>query len=72
MTSNAFRQPLSSALNIDGQERFDLAFLRRLLQAIDVRLQPLQEQQASAEDLLDNLQGLTLDRINNILTPAIQ
>lgn len=72
MTSNSFRQPLSSALNIDGQERFDLAFLRRLLQAIDVRLQPLQEQQASAEDLLDNLQGLTLDRINNILTPAIQ
>lgn len=72
MTSTPFRQPLTSALKIDGQERFDLAFLRRLLQAIDVRLKPLQEQQASVEQTLVDLQGLTLDRINDILTPAIE
>jgi len=72
MTLSPFRQPLTSALNIDGQERFDLAFLRRLLQAIDVRLKPLQEQQASVEQTLVGLQGITLDRINDILTPAIE
>jgi hypothetical protein len=72
MTLSPFRQPLTSALNIDGQERFDLAFLRRLLQAIDVRLKPLQEQQATVEQTLVGLQGITLDRINDILTPAIE
>ena len=72
MTLSPFRQSLTSALNIDGQERFDLAFLRRLLQAIDVRLKPLQEQQASVEQTLVGLQGITLDRINDILTPAIE
>jgi hypothetical protein len=72
MTSSPFRQPLTSALNIDGQDRFDLAFLRRILQAIDVRLKPLQEQQASVDETLAGLQGITLDRINNVLTPAIE
>lgn len=72
MTSTSFRQPLTSALKIDSQERFDLPFLRRLLQAIDVRLAPLQEQQASVDEAISGLNEVALDRINTTLTPAIE
>jgi hypothetical protein len=70
--SQTLEQAIEAAFGLKSTTVVNVAFVRYLLKQIDVRLKPLQEQQADLDAATDAVRQVGLDRINEILTPAIQ
>ena len=64
--------PLNQSLSISKRSFFDYSLLIKILTAIDVRLQHLYGLEDALVDATDTVQGVALDRINEVLTPAIE
>lgn len=64
--------PLNQSLGINKRSFFDYSLLIKILTAIDVRLQHLYRLEDALVDATDTVQGVALDRINEVLTPAIE
>lgn len=72
MPSVSYRQTLREALRLRGDTNFDLAMVERLLDAIELRLRPVEDKKASLEAVEQLIRDVGLQRINDVLTPAIQ
>lgn len=64
--------PLNTSLGIDSSTYFDFPLLIRILQAIDLRLQHLYGLEDDLVEAEAVVRQVALDRINEVLTPAIQ
>lgn len=72
MSSPAFSKSLIDALGISDRAVFDYTTLVRLLKAIEARLNPLEDQSGSLDAAIEAIRKVGLDRINEVLVPAIQ
>lgn len=72
MASTAYSQSLIDAAGIS--ESGDLNYLNvvRLLKAIEARFKPLEAQSGSLDAAIEAIRKVGLDRINEVLVPAIQ
>ncbi|WP_223478752.1 hypothetical protein [Oricola indica] len=65
-------QSLTELFKLTSSTRLDRDLLVKILRAIDVRLQPLERQKSDLDVLADQLEGVVLARVNDVLTPGIQ
>lgn len=68
----SYRPTLRETLRLRGDTNFDLALLERLLDAIEMRVRPVEDKKASLEAVEQLIRDVALQRINEVLTPAIQ
>ena len=72
MTSPLFSRSLIDAAGVGDRSTFDFAVLTRILKAIEARLNPLEAQSGSLDAAIEAIRKVGLDRINEVLVPAIQ
>jgi len=72
MLSVSYRPTLRETLRLRGDTNFDLALTERLLDVIEMRLRPVEDKKASLEAVEKLIRDVGLQRINDVLTPAIQ
>lgn len=72
MLSVSYRPTLRETLRLRGDTNFDLALTERLLDVIELRLRPVEDKKASLEAVEQLIRDVGLQRINDVLTPAIQ
>lgn len=72
MSSVQFSRSLLDALGLKAGDTFSYEILVRLLRAIEARLKPLEDQSGSLEVAIEAVRKVGLDRINEVLVPAIQ
>lgn len=72
MSSVQFSRSLLDALGLKASDTFTYEVLVRLLRAIEARLKPLEDQTGSLEEAIEAVRKVGLDRINEVLVPAIQ
>ncbi|MCZ4274216.1 hypothetical protein, partial [Maritalea porphyrae] len=68
----SFRRSLRDILGLDKLKIIDRRFFERLLDAIDLRLKPIENSKADYDTAVGEVQTVALERINNVLTPAIE
>lgn len=68
----AFDQSLLNAAGITPTSTFDYRLVVRLLKAIEAVIAPLQSQKAELDGAISTFEAIGLERINEILVPAIQ
>lgn len=66
-----FKKSLLAAAGVTDRSIFDFALLQRFSQAIEGRIAPLEDQRADADAAIAAIRKVGLDRINEILGPAI-
>lgn len=72
MTSVQFSRSLLDVLGLTASDKFSYESLVRLLRAIEARLKPLEDQSGSLDEAIAAVRKVGLDRINEVLVPAIQ
>ena len=73
MTSQPFTRSLSRQFPLTARNTvIDAIWLTRLLAALDVRFLPLEEQRDALDVAISEVRQVGLDRINEILVPAIE
>lgn len=65
------RRSLRDTLSLRAVDVFDLALIERVLDAIDLALRPIESRAADYDLAIAALRQVALDRINDVLTPAI-
>jgi hypothetical protein len=70
--SQTFARSLTELFRLNSETRFDDTLLNRILAAIETRLRPLEGQQGTLDSAIAQVRQVGLDRINDVLTPAIQ
>lgn len=65
-------QTLEQALGVSDAIFFDTAFVQKLVRLIETRFLPLEGQRADLDEAIEAVKAVGLDRINEVLTPAIQ
>ena len=72
MSSVQFNRSLIDAVGLDPRSFFDYLFVSRLIKAIEARFKPLEDQSGSLDAAIEAVRKVGLDRINEVLVPAIQ
>lgn len=71
MPSLPFQKSLNDVLGLTARTAFDLAFVQRMLREIENRIKPLEVDAARVEQAVQDVRNIALERINDVLTPAI-
>lgn len=66
-----FARSLTELFKLNSETRLDDALLNRILASIETRLKPLEAQKGNLETAIGQVRQVGLDRINEVLTPAI-
>lgn len=72
MTLPKFSTSLAEQAGIGPRSRLDYQSIQRLLALIEARFLPLEGSHSSMDELANDLRGVALSRINDVLVPAIQ
>ncbi len=72
MTSVPFTRSLVEAAGLSPTGELDYASIVRILKSVDARLMPLENQSGALEAAIAAVRKVGLDRINEVLVPAIQ
>lgn len=72
MASTPFSQSLINAAGLTETGDLDFLSITRILKAIETRLSPLEAQSGSLDAAIEAIRKVGLDRINQVLVPAIQ
>lgn len=71
MPSVKFSKSLNDVLGLTARTVFDLAFVQRMLREIENRIKPLEIEADRVEEAAQAVRNVALERINEVLTPAI-
>ena len=71
MPSLKFQKSLNDVLGLTARTVFDLAFVQRMLREIENRIKPLEADADRVEQAVQDVRNIALERINDVLTPAI-